>query len=134
MRSSSASGALRWACLVLVGGCAGLPVPPVVPKAASSVRPLGLADDSPQLDVVRAGDAITITVANAAEQQHQSTGIVDGRGQLHVATRRDVPVAGLTLEQAEDRVQGLLRQRDRFAQVELSFTRRLDSRSPSSGR
>src|SRR5262245_61011827 len=121
---SSASSAALWICLGLIGGCAGLPVPPAFPQTAAAVQRLGMADDSAQLDVVRAGDALTITVANADEEQRQTNSVVDGRGQLHVAARSDVPVAGLTLEQAEDRVETVLRKRDRFAQVELTFSKR----------
>lgn len=122
---SSASAAALWIYLGLLAGCASLPVPPATPGVAAATKRLGMADDSAQLDVVRAGDTITITVANAAEQQPtQTSGIVDARGQLHVATRSDVPVAGLTLEQAEDRVETVLRRRDRFAQVELGFAKR----------
>ena len=73
-RSLSSVAAL-WTCLGFVAGCAGLPVPPATPGVAAVTKRLGMADDSAQLDVVRAGDAITVTGEDGATARFAGTAL-----------------------------------------------------------
>lgn len=124
--SSSIAPASALCALLLAApgsGCGGFPVAPAHPDARGAVRRLGLADDGPKPEVLRPGDVIAIAT-QAADEQRRSSSTVDALGNLHVESKRDVHVAGLTLQQAERRITEALRKRDQFIQVELQYVQR----------
>jgi polysaccharide biosynthesis/export protein len=91
------------------------------------MAPLGLAQDAPPDMMLRPGDEVF--VESAVGDEHRSLRArVDARGALHVGSQQDVKVAGLTLESAEARVASILRQRDRFVEVNLLVASRTSQR------
>jgi polysaccharide export outer membrane protein len=85
--------------------------------------PLGLANDQPHDGALRPGDEL-IVESGTGEERRRVRGRVNATGELHVDSGNDVPVAGLSLDSAEERVTEILRRRDRFAEVDLQFANR----------
>lgn len=114
------------ALALLGGGCASLPVPPVMPNAGAA-RPAGLTRDEPASGAIRPGDQLSVEITSGKES-HTTIGIVDARGDVHVTSGRDVAVAGLSLESAEQRVTAAVRTGDKFAEVDLQLATRPSQR------
>ena len=113
----------RWAALGLVTtlaavGCAGLPYAPRFPiEVARVVRP-GLANDGKFASTLVPGDQLLVELSDGAtSRQIQAT--VDGRGSVHVTSGKDVEVAGLSLGGAEARLNGAIRQVEKFTDVHV---------------
>lgn len=102
---------------VLVSGCASLPVPPLRPGGVTAI-PAGLANDRLPPAALRAGDRLIVSVTSGGESRERGAQ-VDARGELHVASGRDVQVGGLELEQAERRVNEAVRSTEKHAEVSL---------------
>jgi polysaccharide export outer membrane protein len=124
-RCSNARGGSLCALLALVlgAGCGGFPLAPARPDTSSAVRRLGLADDRPKVEVLRPGDVVSIATQVVDEERVRNS-TVDALGNLHVESKHDVRVAGLTLQQAERRITEALRKRDQFIHVELQYVQR----------
>jgi polysaccharide export outer membrane protein len=69
-----------------------------------------------------------IIETGTAEPRRRVRSSVSATGDLHVDSGHDVAVAGLTLDRAEERVTEVLRRRDQFAEVDLSFANRPSQR------
>jgi polysaccharide export outer membrane protein len=85
--------------------------------------PLGLANDHPPDGALRPGDEL-IVESGTGEERRVVRGRVNATGELHVDSGNDVPVAGLSLDSAEERVTEILRRRDRFVEIDLQFADR----------
>jgi polysaccharide export outer membrane protein len=102
--------------------CASLPRPPAYPTAGRS-KLVGLPGDLPPEGVLRPGDLLVLTLTHGAETR-ELIGPVDARGMLHIAYGTDLPVAGLSLKDAEDRVAERLGKQQRFLQIRLRISER----------
>jgi polysaccharide export outer membrane protein len=113
-----------------LAGCGGMPQAPAYPTADgadfvepdSADRP-GIPDDRPPAAVLRPGDTLRVQIVSA-EQQTLEGVVVDATGNLHLPLSGDVPVAGLGLVEAEDRVRAAMQQYDKLVQVNLQQTAR----------
>jgi len=112
--------------ILLFGGC-GLPKAPTVPSDDPEFsqpqrvpEPAGVQQDPPQALRLMPGDRVTIQ-AFSVETTEYGAIQVDGAGRLHVPLSGDVPVGGLTLEEAEARVQEAMRSLDRVVRVALQL-------------
>lgn len=101
-------------------GCAGLPYAPRFPTEPARVARHGLANDGELEPTLRPGDRLLIEVSEGAKSRQIQT-TVDGRGSVHVASGRDVEVAGLSVGGAEARLGGAWRKVERFAEVRLQL-------------
>lgn len=118
--------AIRGAGVVALGllsqflgaACAGLPTLPARPAGAEARGALGLVADRPPEGVLRPGDELIVEIG-IGEERRQIRARVDARGTLHVGSGRDVHVAGLSLEVAEERVTQAFREDDTLAEVTL---------------
>jgi polysaccharide export outer membrane protein len=119
---SSIAGALAMV-VIQSAGCAGLPQAPAFPSGASGPAALGLADDRPPDGSLRPEDEVLVETGTA-EPRRQVRARVDARGQLHVDSGRDVPVAGLSVARAEAMVTQAVRRTDKHAEVSLQIERR----------
>jgi polysaccharide export outer membrane protein len=104
-------------------GCGSLPLSPTYPTGVATAGKAGLARDQPPDGALRAGDQLTVEVTSGKEK-HSVLGIVDARGEVHVAAGRDVGVGGLSLQAAEERVISAVRAGDKFAEVNLQLAAR----------
>lgn len=120
-RSVRVSGLALCASLITTA-CGALPKAPAYPPSQSR-RITGLANDSPPEGNLRAGDLLVLRL-NHGKYTRELINSVDGRGMLHVGAGSDVAVAGLSLQQAEQRVRQMVNRRDRFAQADLRFSER----------
>jgi polysaccharide export outer membrane protein len=107
--------------------CTSLPPLPPHPTGRPAFAPLGLANDLPPDGALRPGDEL-IVESGTGEQRRRVQGSVTATGELHVDSGNDVPVAGLSLDGAEERVTEILRRRDRFIEVDLQFANRPSQR------
>ncbi len=124
--------ALVVAFQVLAAGCASLPPLPAYPGGERPQGPLGLAEDRPADAALRAGDELVVE-SGTGEQRRQIRASVNAVGELHVDSGRDVPVAGLSLDRAEERVTEVLRHSDKFIEVNLVLSRRPSQRVTALG-
>lgn len=88
---------------------------------AQSLVPQGLSEDPPLPLQLYPGDVFTM-VLQSAERDEQPNLLVDERGIVHVPLAGDVPVAGVPLSEAEQRLQTALRQFDRTVRVSILLT------------
>jgi polysaccharide export outer membrane protein len=95
---------------------------------AGAARPAGLSRDDPPSGAIRPGDQLSVEITSGKES-HKTIGIVDARGDVHVTSGRDVAVAGLSLESAEQRVTAAVRGGDKFAEVDLQLATRPSQRA-----
>jgi polysaccharide export outer membrane protein len=81
----------------------------------------GMQEDPPAPFALAPGDLlrIRITTVDPVEAKEAQ---VDAAGRIHVPLVGDVEVLGLGLTEAEQRVEAIVRQRDRFAQVSIEVT------------
>ncbi len=123
-------GAARLAALVgavAVTGCgAGLPDATAVPDPEAfpppeSVVPEGIAEDHPAPFRLVPGDVVTVSAISAETTAYEGL-VVDEAGLLHVPLAGDIEVGGLTLEEAEARVQEGLRRFDTVVVATLTVT------------
>ncbi len=106
-------------CLT-VGGCASLPPPPMPPEPRVSVA-RGLSVDPAPSFRLRPGDAVLVEVqAESGKVSSQVT--LDAEGRAHLAGSGNVELEGLSVAQAEARIEALVRQRDHFATVSVFVT------------
>jgi polysaccharide export outer membrane protein len=126
------TGGLAWALPALCIGCAGLPPLPAYPQPARAAAPLGLADDKPPDGALRPGDELVVE-SGSGEQRRQVRARVNATGELHVDSGRDVPVAGLSLDLAEERVTQVLRESDKLAEIDLLLANRPSQRVTALG-
>ncbi len=101
-----------------------LPEAPTIPSddpafaAPDPVRMPGLASDPPEALQLLPGDVVQLTAVSAKTDVYEGL-IVDALGQLHVPLAGDVLVGGMTLSQAEQRIEQALRRYDRFVRVNV---------------
>lgn len=113
-----------WA--VILSGCAAarLPDAPITPEedphfAAPEVELLpGMPNDQPETLRVLPGDVVTLYTIAAETVAHEGL-IVDERGLLHVPLVGDVAVGGLSLLEAERRVEEALHEYDAVVRANL---------------
>lgn len=123
-----------WFHLVLAGagfallGC-GLPKAPAFPDGASAEEfeqastggMEGLPQDEPQPLRLHPGDVVTVTTIG--EESQEITGlVVDETGDVHLPLGGDVKVGGLTLSDAEKRLEDSLREYVKFVRVTVKLT------------
>lgn len=116
---------VAFACGALLAvGCGGLPLAPAVPSdddGFSSVElptPPGLPEDPPQAMSLTPGDVVTLRMTRIEVENIEGLS-VDERGMLHVPLAGDVPVAGLPLTTAEQRVEEAMRPFDSTVRVTI---------------
>lgn len=117
---------IPFALALVYGGAAcgpNLPRAPTHPHQDSSfaradVTPPGVSDDAPLAMQLYPGDVVTLRLISAETEDHDGI-VVDERGMLHVPLAGDVPVTGVDLTGAEQRVETALRQYDRTVRVAL---------------
>lgn len=110
-------------------GCACIPVlppPPTFPALDAAAQtqlgalPLGILNDPPPAATILPGDTLRLQLVST-ETYEPIELWVDAAGQVHVPLGGDVAIAGLTLSDAEKRVEQSIRQYDKFAKVNLSI-------------
>lgn len=125
-RCFASTGPLVLAAVVL-GGCHRFEPPPIFPTDDSAFTQVavpeapGLDEDPAEPRRLLAGDVVLVR-AFSVETTEYSGLTVDSRGNLHVPLAGDVEVGGLTLSQAEERVQTAMRTLDRVVRVALEIT------------
>lgn len=103
-------------------GCTSFPAPPVPKHLVGGARPHGLVDDQPPAFTLRPGDRIRVDVETVPQPESwQAT--VDAQGTVHLPGLGTLRVLGLTIEQAEARIEGLLRTRDRLGTATVHMLR-----------
>lgn len=101
-----------------------LPAPPTFPipfdeTALSIATPPGLAEDPPPSSIILPGDVMRLQIISSATYQPVEL-LVDTLGRVHVPLGGDVDVMGLSLAEAEKRVEESICQYDKFARANLS--------------
>ncbi len=113
--------------LLLVVGCVRLDDAPTFPQddpefsAPQLAEPTGLDEDPPRALTLLPGDEVTIQAFSAEVTQYEGI-LVDETGRIHVPLAGDVDVGGLTLADAEERVQEAMRRLDRVVRVGLRIS------------
>lgn len=117
--------------LILVAGpafaCGGLPRAPAEPGDDPDFSPpvevelAGLAEDPPQPMRLLPGDQVTLQTVSVETTDFAGL-VVDEQGNLHVPLVGDVEIGGLTLTEAERRVETALERYDRIVRVNLFIT------------
>jgi polysaccharide biosynthesis/export protein len=79
-----------------------------------------MVDSAPSEFVLLAGDVLSLKIASLDKVEVPV--VVDGAGKINVPAVGQVALGGLDLASAERRVEGALRERDRFAQASLTVT------------
>jgi polysaccharide biosynthesis/export protein len=118
---------LQFFVLAMCLGCGPtLPHVPTFPAAEDGFHavpieiPPGLTMDLPPALVVLPGDTLRLQILSA--ENNQSTELwVDATGRVHVPFGGDVDVAGLSLNDAEERVELAVRHYDKYARVALTM-------------
>jgi len=105
-------------CLA-IAGCASLPSPPRPPERLVSVA-RGLSVDPAPPFTLRPGDAVLVEAQTEPGRVSWRT-TLDAEGKAHLAGS-NVLLGGLTVSEAEARVEEKLRERDRFGTVALYVT------------
>lgn len=119
----------RWAVLAAlpVAACGAVHRAPAQPgddpefPAPEEVELEGLAEDPPQPLRLLPGDRVTLQTVSAETTDFEGL-VIDEQGSLHVPLAGDVDVGGLTLTEAEGRVEEALRRYDRVVRVNLFVT------------
>jgi polysaccharide biosynthesis/export protein len=114
------------ALMVLMAGCtaARLPDAPITPEddpnfSAPEMELLpGVESDEPEALRILPGDVVTLQTMSAETVEHEGL-IVDERGLLHVPLVGDVEVGGLSLVEAERRIEEALHQYDAIVRANL---------------
>jgi polysaccharide export outer membrane protein len=107
-------------------GCRRLPPAPLRPgddpafPPAAEVELPGFAEPPPAAYALLPGDVVRLRVTSA-DPLDLSDLVVDAAGLLHVPQAGDVPVGGLALGAAEERVRAALEPHDRYARVILTL-------------
>lgn len=125
--SLAAAHVLAVGAAALCVACTSLPPLPPHPTGPGALAPLGLADDRPTDGALRPGDQL-IVESGSGEERRRVRASVNATGELHVDSGQDVPVAGLSLDRAEERVTDVLRTRDKFAEIDLLLASRPSQR------
>lgn len=118
--------ALLFSTLAVVG-CHRFDPPPIFPADDSNFSQVtvpeapGVDEDPAEPRRVLPGDVILLRAFSAENSEYAGL-TVDDRGTLHVPLAGDVQVGGLTLSQAEERVQEAMRTLDRVVRVGLEIT------------
>lgn len=105
-------------------GCTpNLPRAPTLPSEGAAfeqadLTPPGMEDDTPSPMQLYPGDVISLRLI-AAETEEYTGLVVDERGVLHIPLAGDVEIGGLSLTEAERRVEDAMRQFDRTSRVSL---------------
>ncbi|MDQ3035959.1 MAG: polysaccharide biosynthesis/export family protein, partial [Myxococcota bacterium] len=105
-------------------GCTvSLPRAPTLPSQDAAfeqadLTPPGMPDDAPAAAQLYPGDVVTIRLISETTEDYEGL-VVDERGVLHVPLAGDVPVTGVDLTEAEQRVEQAMRQYDRAARASL---------------
>lgn len=105
-------------------GCTpNLPRAPTLPTddrafQRADLSPPGMDDDAPAAMQLYPGDVVTVRMISEETEEHEGL-VVDERGVLHVPLAGDVPVTGVDLTEAEQRVEAALRQYDRAVRTSL---------------
>lgn len=110
--------------LMVVGCSPSLPKPPNFPTAneiagfeeGESSVPTGLTDDTPVADGLLPGDVVRLRMVSVATEEVDGVA-VDERGMIHVPLAGDVDVMGVTLSEAEQRIERALSRYDRTIRV-----------------
>ncbi len=111
---------------VLAAGCHRYDDPPIYPHQDPAFtqtqppEPAGVDDDPPEAMKVLPGDVILLRTFSAENTEYGGL-VVDEQGTLHVPLGGDVSVGGLTLTEAEERVQTALRRLDTVVRVGLAI-------------
>ncbi len=111
----------------LVTGCHRYDDPPIYPHQDPAFtqtepqEPAGIDEDPAEPMKLLPGDVILLRTFSVENQEYGGL-VVDEQGTLHVPLGGDVEVGGLTLTEAEGRVQAALRQLDRVVQVGLAIS------------
>lgn len=84
----------------------------------ADVTPPGVADDAPAAMQLYPGDVVTLRVISMETEEHEGL-VVDERGVLHLPLAGDVPVTGVPLSEAEERVEEAMHRFDRTARTSL---------------
>lgn len=114
----------RSIAIALVMSACGYQMPPVSPRddanfvRSQAVEPAGVDQDPPEPLKVMVGDTLRI-VLQTVETQTLEGIVVDELGKVRVPLAGDVSVAGLTLQDASQRVQNALRQFDRVITADV---------------
>ncbi|MBO6934366.1 MAG: SLBB domain-containing protein [Deltaproteobacteria bacterium] len=112
--------------LVTVAGCHRYDDPPIYPHQDPAFtqtqppEPAGIDDDPAEAMKVLPGDVILLRTFSAENTEYGGL-VVDEQGTLHVPLGGDVQVGGLTLTEAEERVQTALRRLDTVVRVGLAI-------------
>lgn len=118
---------LAFLLVLLSLGCVRLDDAPTLPHddpdftGPQHVEPAGMDDDPPAALVLRPGDQVTIQAFSAETTEYEGI-LVDGLGRIHVPLAGDVEVGGMTLADAELRVQEAMRRLDRVVRVGLRIS------------
>lgn len=110
--------------LTLSVGCSGLPPTPPAPQDDQafsdpvSIELEGVKHDPAAPLVLMPGDVVMLHAVSAETTEYKGL-IVDDRGYLHIPLAGDVQVGGLTLTQAEAKVQEALRKYDTVVRAVL---------------
>lgn len=111
------------ASLIIVG-CASLPRAPATPSADDGFRPVinvdpeGMDPEEPQALTLVPGDVVSLRITSAETEEVEGL-TVDARGMLHVPLAGDVDVRGLSLQEAEARVEEAFHRYDAAARVTI---------------
>ena len=113
------------ACVVLLG-CVRLPDAPTLPtedpafSAPEIAERPGVDEDPPPAMVILPRDVVVVRAFSADVTEYEGL-VVDARGQVHLPLVGDVEVGGLTLLQAEERVQAAMRRLDSVVRVSIGI-------------
>lgn len=105
-------------------GCTpNLPRAPTLPSESegfeqADLTPPGMEDDAPAAMQLYPGDVVMLRLIAAETEEYEGL-IVDERGVLHIPLAGDVEIGGLSLTEAEARVEEAFRQFDRTSRVSL---------------
>lgn len=105
-------------------GCSpNLPRTPTVPTDEGSFQRADLSQPGMDDDAFAAlqlypGDVVTLRLISTDTEEYEGL-VVDERGVIHIPLAGDVPVGGLDLTEAEQRVEQSIRQYDRTSRVSL---------------
>lgn len=116
-----AIGALGSAC------GSSLPRAPTVPASDARKVARGVPVDPPPSGGLRPGDLLVLTFTHGISVR-ESVEAVDARGQLHIGPGTDLAVAGMSVQQAQERIAQITHQRDRQVQVGLRISERPSQR------
>ena len=112
---------------ITVAGCGvSLPAAPVVPgdddfRPPRRVEMEGMERDEARPMSLQPGDVVRLHAVSAETTEHEGL-VVDETGMLHLPLAGDVQVGGLTLSEAEERVQTALRRFDTVVVANLFVT------------